>query len=260
MPANGERIHLFVDAPRYWPLGAVPSMRAGAPIYVVDGDLVERTVLPVSDLAVQDLRVRGRVAAGDSQLRGTFTVEIRGMQGFAFADRMREMKANVRTLAARQMGQQMFAGWTVEKAAMPVLEPGSPFRLELTMRRGGVQATGDRFLAPLPMPPERHVASYGDRAERTLPYRQGQDVQYDWVVEFDPGDDLRVVRVPDPVSLQWGPIDYELTCTRNDGGLRFARRLRLVPATFPAADFGAWLRTLSSADQAEQATIELAAR
>lgn len=33
--ANGERVHLFLDAPRHWPLGAIPAGRASTNAFVV---------------------------------------------------------------------------------------------------------------------------------------------------------------------------------------------------------------------------------
>ena len=93
-----------------------------------------------------------------------------------------------------------------------------------------------------------------------MPYRLPVDEGTTWDVEFHPGADLRIVRAPDQVSQRCGSLEYELSCTRTDGALRFVRSVRIQPALFAAEDFGPWLRTLARVDRAEQATIELAPR
>ena len=124
----------------------------------------------------------------------------------------------------------------------------------------GVQARGQEFIVPLPMPPGRYVANYGDRTERTLPYHLAADMISEWQVDFAPGPELRFVAVPEPVSIQQAMLAYELTCTRHGERLRFSRSVRLQPGTLPATKFAGWMRALANADRADQCSIELARR
>jgi hypothetical protein len=255
---NGERVHLFVDTPRHWPLGAVPAGRAGSRAYVLRGDQIEAVTLPGNADAVQTLRVHGEatVAGNDVQLQAT--AEVGDVQGFDLADRTRELKENVQKLAARQITQQLFPDWRVESAQ--ILASTGPFRLEAKLTRTGVQARGEEFVVPLPMPPGRYVADYGDRTERTLPYHLPADMITDWQIDFAPGPGLRFVSVPEPVSIQQAMLAYELTCTRQGERLRISRSVRLHAGTLPAAKFAGWMRALADADRADQCSIELARR
>jgi len=255
---NGERVFLFVDTPRHWPLGAVPAGRAGSRAYVLRGDDIEAVTLPGNPDAVQTLHVRGEatVAGNDVQLHAT--AEVGDVQGFDLADRTRELKENVQKLAARQIAQQLFPDWRVESAQ--IVPTTGPFRLEAKLTRTGVQARGEQFVVPLPMPPGRYVADYGDRTERTLPYHLPADMITDWQIDFAPGSELHFVAVPEPVSIQQAMLAYELTCTRHGDHLRLSRSVRLQAGTLPAAKFAGWMRALANADRADQSSIELARR
>ena len=255
---NGERVHLFVDTPRHWPLGAVPAGRAGSRAYVLRGDDIEDITLPGSADAVQTLHVRGEatVAGNDVQLHAT--AEVGDVQGFDLADRTRELKESVQKLAARQIAEQLFPDWRVDSAQ--IVSGTGPFRLEAKLTRTGVQARGEGFVVPLPMPPGRYVATYGDRNGRTLPYHLPADMITDWQIDFAPGPELQFVAVPEPVSIQQAMLAYELTCTRHGDRLRFSRSVRMHAGTLPAAKFAGWLRALGNADRADQCSIELARR
>jgi tetratricopeptide (TPR) repeat protein len=254
--ANGDRVYLFVDTPRYWPLGAVPAGRAGSRAYVLRGDDIEAVTLPGSADAVQTVHVRGEatVAGNDVQLQAT--AEIGDVQGFDLADRTRELKENVQKLAARQIATQLFPDWRVESAQ--IVSTTGPFRLEAKLTRTGVQARGDGFVVPLPMPPGRYVTTYGDRNERTLPYHLAADTTSDWQIDFAPGPELQFVSIPEPVSIQQAMMAYDLVCTRHGDRLRFSRNVRLQAGTLPAAKFAGWMRALGNADRADQCSIELA--
>ena len=75
-------------------------------------------------------------------------------------------------------------------STIPKTEPGAPFTLQATLTRAGVQPDGANFVVPLPLPPDRFVASYGDRAERTLPLSFPGDLVADWQIVLDPGEQL----------------------------------------------------------------------
>jgi hypothetical protein len=112
----------------------------------------------------------------------------------------------------------------------------------------------------LPLPPTRFVASFGDRAERTLPYRLPGDMLTDWQIDLALGDELRVTQLPAPVALLHESLCYEQHCTLQADGVRIRRLTRLGGVTLPAHRFADWLRALATADRAEQATLELAPR
>lgn len=257
---NGERIHLFIDTPRHWPLGAVPAQRAGATALLMRDDRVESVVLPTSDDAPQSLRVRGDARVENNEIRVEATLEIGDTQGFGLIERLREMKDNQQKLAARQIAQQIFAGFRVRSAALAGTEPGKPLRIQASLTRGGVQAKSDGFVMPLPLSPTKYVASFGDRAERTMPFEFLGDLASQWQIDVDPGDGMRFVDCPAPTAIRTGPLTYELQCTRTEHGLRFSRTARIRPGRLPANRFGEWLRALADADRADQMSVPLAAR
>lgn len=257
---DGGRICLFADAPRHWPLGAVPAVRAGTMAWQLGDGLAERFVLPANDDAAQTLRVRGKARVDGDKLRLEVEAEIGDQQGFMLAHRVSQLKENVQKLAARQVAQQLFPSWRVTKASMTETKPGEPLRLVAALERGGVQQHGTGFVAPLPLPPSRLVTLYGDRKERTLPYHLTTDERTEWDITLDPGQDLRIVAVPPPLAGDQGPLRYTFTVSRDGGALRLQRSLRLRSAQLAAADFPSWLRLIAAIDHAEQATIELAPR
>ena len=257
---GGERIHLFVDTPRHWPLGAVPAQRRSTIARLLHDNGPESITLPAGDDAVQTLRVRGTATVRGNNLRLVATATLGDVPGYALADRIRELKDNVQKLAARQVAQQLFEGWRVESAAIAAAEPGAPMQLQVTLTRPGVQPSGDGFVVPMPMPPGRFVASYGDRAERTLPFRFAGDLIQDWQIVLDPGETLRVRQLPNAHGLQYGPLSFDQTCTTEGRTVTCRRFVQLRGGDLPAARFADWLRTLAAADRAEQATIELGPR
>ena len=176
------------------------------------------------------------------------------MPGYALADRIRELKDNVQKLAARQVAQQLFEGWRVESAAIAAAEPGAPMQLQVTLTRPGVQTERGRLRgADADATPARFVASYGDRAERTLPFRFAGDLIQDWQIELDPGETLRVRQLPNAHGLQYGPLSFDQTCTTVGRTVTCRRFVQLRGGDLPAARFADWLRTLAAADRAEQA-------
>jgi hypothetical protein len=256
---DGERIVLFPDTPRHWPLGAIPAARAGGPALLLHDGHSEPCELPASADRAQTLRVRGTATVRGKDVQLEATAELGDVQGYGLADRLAELKDNVQKQAARQVAQQLFTGWRVEQARFTTVR-GGPLRLEARLKRGGVQPNGDRFVAPLPLPPTRFVASFGDRAERTLPYRLPGDMLTDWQIDLALGDELRVTQLPAPVLLLHESLCYEQHCTLQADGVRIRRLTRLGGVTLPAHRFADWLRALATADRAEQATLELAPR
>jgi tetratricopeptide (TPR) repeat protein len=257
---GGEHVFLFVDTPRHWPLGAIPAQRRGTEARLLHAHGDEVVTLPWSPHAVQTLQVRGKAVVQDRQLRLEATATIPDVQGLTMAERVRELKDNVQKQAARQIAQQLFPGWRVDTATIAKTAPGAPFTLQATLTRAGVQPDGANFVIPLPLPPDRFVASYGDRAERTLPLSFPGDLLADWQIELDPGEALQARGLPVPTALRFGPLSFEQGFATDGRTVTCRRLVRLQGGTLPAARFQDWLRTLAAADQAEQATIELAPR
>lgn len=257
---DGSRLPVFADAPRYWPLGVVPAVRSGMPAVVVHDDRFEPLSLPAAPEAVRHLEIRGRASLRGQDLVLVASARIGDVQGYGLAEQLRQQKADVRALAARQIAQQLFPGFRVDAAALASDEPGQPLRLELTLRRPGAQAAGGRLVLPLPLPQSRLAAALGDRAERTQPWRLPIDLLTDIRIEFDPGADMRLAEVPPPTWIAEDPLEFQQDLRPQDGRLVIERRLRIGPAWRPAAAFGGWLRTLAAIDRAEQQTIELAPR
>lgn len=258
--ANGERVHLFLDAPRHWPLGAIPAGRAGTNAFVLRESGLEIVPLPQSQEASQQVVVRGKATIVDNNVRMQATIEVGDVQGYGLAERIRELKEDVRKLAARQIAQQMLTGWRVQSAQVILDTPGESFRLEATAQRSYVQQNGDRYLAPLPMPPAKLLASLGDRGERTLPARLAIDMTMDWDIELDPGQDLQVAELPPPTFVQQDSLLYRLTVERLGDHLRLRRTIRVQPTTLPKERFADWLRALATVDRADQASLQFVAR
>ncbi|MEZ6037031.1 MAG: hypothetical protein R3F29_06095 [Planctomycetota bacterium] len=251
---DGGPIAMFPDTPRFWPLGRVPAHRAGTTAWLVDGDRLSTFQLPGTDSATRALTVRGRAVVEGKNLVLTVTAEIGDISGYHLAQQVRDLKENVKKLAARQIAQQVFEGFQVKSAKL--LEGDGPTRVEAVLQRAAVQPAGDGFLAQLPMAQNKLVQSYGDRAERVYPCRFTVDQLDDWEIEFDPGE-LQIARLPAPVAIRGGGMQFELRCRRAEHGIVISRQLRMSPTTIAAADFVPWLDALDAADRAEQATIEL---
>lgn len=257
--ADGGWIPLFSDMPRYWPLDKTSALRAGCTAWLVGDDGIAPRTLATTDGAIQSLRVTGRAVIDGRDVVVRATGELGDLPGYSLAQRLREQKQNVQKMAARQIASQLFPGWRVEQAKL-VSGPESPLQIEVEVRKAAVQQNGDTFVAQLPMPPSKLVSRYGDRGERTRPFRFTVDESSTWQIAFDPGEELRVARIPEAVDLQAEALHFSQTCARSADGLVFTRRVRVRPQTIEVADFAAWLAGLAAADRAEQATIDLAKR
>lgn len=256
---DGERLLLFADTPRHWPLGAVPAQRGGAPALLLHDDRTEPILLPIGGHA-QSLRIRGKATLRSKDLRLEVEAELGDVQGFALAEQLREQKDNVQKLAARQIAQQVFAGFRIEGASLQLDATGAPLRVRATLLRSGVQRNGDRLVVPLPLPESRYAASYGDRAARTLPFRLSIDRCDDWEIELTLGDDVRVASLPPAVAVTRPPLAFTQECTLQGQLLTIRRQAVVGAGSLPAIAWPEWLRALAAADRAEKATIELTSR
>ncbi|MGB3968959.1 MAG: hypothetical protein WBO45_19660, partial [Planctomycetota bacterium] len=227
--------------------------------WVVRDDAAAPFLLPAHGQATQDLTVRGVATLRDRELLLTATIAIGDVAGLQLAERLRQMPENTRKLAARQITQQLFTGFRVEAARIGSSKPGEPLQFEVTVKRTGVQKSGDRQVVPLPLPATRFAASFGDREPRTLPWNLAVGMRLEWLVEFDAGPGLHLVAAPANTVLDCEPLHFHQHLVPGPRTLRCQRTITIGAATRPAATFGDWLRTLAAADRAEQATFELAA-
>lgn len=255
--AGAAPILLFLDAPRHWPLGAIPAARSGVPGVLLYDDRTEPFVLPAASTAVQTLQVRGRVRIGRQGTRLEARATLGDVQGAALAQRVRELQGNTRKMAARQVAQQMFGGFRVESAAFAEDGPVGALTLDAVLTRSGAQQDGDEFVATLPIPADKLVASFGDRGERTKPFRFPGDMANDWQLEVTFDDELQPRELPAPTSLVHGPMHYLQELRWNGSVLLLRRRMAMHPATVPAAQFGEWMRALLQVDRSQQATLRL---
>ncbi|MGE3171096.1 MAG: hypothetical protein AB7O97_00635 [Planctomycetota bacterium] len=254
-------VWLFDDVPRFWPFGAVPSHRRGALAYAISAAAATQHRLPDDDAAVQILVADGTCAVtDDTDLH--LQVEVGNYSGYALAEQLRRRTADIRKLAVRQVAQQFFPNWRVRDAAPVGIDPGGqPLRIELHLQDAGPQRFGDdRWLLPLPLPPSDLRSSFGDRDERTLPLQITRDVDMRYRVAMDPGEDREFAALPPPILAAFGPLDYQLTFTRDGHAVVLERRLRLRPGTIQVAVYGDWIRLLAAIDRAEQQRLELLRR
>lgn len=257
--AGTAPILLFLDAPRHWPLGAIPAARSGVAGVLVYDDRVEPFVLPAASTAVQSVQVRGRVRIGRQGTRLEARATLGDVQGAALAQRVRELQGNTRKMAARQVAQQMFAGFRVESAAFAEDGPVGALTLDAVLTRSGAQQDGDEFVATLPIPADKLVASFGDRGARTKPFRFPGDLANDWELEVTFDDGLQPRDLPASTALVHGPLHYLQELRWNGSELRLRRRMAMRPATVPAAQFAEWMRALLQVDRSQQATLRLRA-
>lgn len=255
--ADSAPILLFLDAPRHWPLGAIPAARSGVAGVLLYDDRTEPFVLPAASTAVQSLQVRGRVRIGRQGTRLEARATLGDVQGTALAQRVRELQGNTRKMAARQVAQQMFGGFRVESAAFAEDGPLGALTLDAVLTRSGAQQDGDEFVATLPIPADKLVASFGDRGERTKPFRFPGDLANDWELEVTFDDGLQPRDLPASTSLAHGPLHYLQELRWNGSRLTLRRRMAMRPATVPAAQFGEWMRVLLQVDRSQQATMRL---
>ncbi|MBK8100358.1 MAG: hypothetical protein IPK26_24945 [Planctomycetes bacterium] len=262
-PRGGTPTWLFVDSPRWFPPGAVAAQRSGAPALLAHADRIELIRLPTAAApAPFTSRVTATGTVGERAVRVEAEVLLFDAMGYAFAENLRQRKADVRKQFARQICQQLFAEWRVRAGEPKELDPGGkPLLLAATVERAGPQRRGDDgWLLPLPLPPGKFLANFGDRAERTLPLVLTMPMQADWVFELDPTDNLEFGDLPAPLLVQHGPLDYQLTLTRLGRRIRIERRVRLAPATLAVTAFGEWVRILETIDRAEQQSLTLLQR
>ena len=259
LPRDGTPVWLFADTPRYWPLGAVPAHRGSARAFVLHDSSYELVRLPAPDAAVQDLEIEGECAFEKSTTKLRATVHLHGQPGFSVAEQIRKAPADRQQLAARQIAQQFLQGWRMRNAACQGLEPpGQELKLEVEATGPAAQASGEgRALAALPIPKMAMRASFGDRDERQLPLQIDTDLLFLHRIRMSPGAGRRFGVLPPPAVFTFGPLDYQLTMTRDGDGAMLIRSVRLRPGVVEPALYADWIRLLMAIDQREEQRIEI---
>lgn len=262
LPRDGASAWLFADMPRHWPLGGVPAHRSGARAAILRDASFELVRLPVVDGAVQDLQVVGECAFEPSTTKLRATVNLHGQAGFSVAEQIRRVPADRQKLAARQIAQQFLQGWRMRNASCTGLEPpGQQFAIEAEATGPAAQASGEgRWLATLPMPTMSMRASFGDRDERTLPLQLDTDLWFRHRVRLTAGEGRRFGALPPPATFSFGPLDYQLTLTRDGDAVVAERSVRLRTGVIEPALYPDWIRVLGKIDQREEQRLEILAQ
>ena len=190
------------------------------------------------------------------------TIDIGDISGFQMADQLRETTSERQELAARSIGQQLLPAFRIESANLTRLDPpGKALRIELQLQLADLQSSNDdQWLTLLPLPTSQLRESFGDRDERRLPLRLEQDITYRSRVRFDPGEDRMVTDLPPPYLQSFGPLDYQLTFTRDGNAVVIERQMQLRPATITPAVYADWIRLLAEIDRVERRKLVLKSR
>ena len=206
--------------------------------------------------------MQARCLVEDDSVKVEATLDLGDVTGFRLAEQLRESTSDTQEMAARNIGQQIFTDFRVHSAELARLEPpGRPIRLELQLYHASPQQTNDnQWLISLPLPMTQLRRSFGDRDERQQPLRLEQDIDYHTRVRLDPGADRIVTDLPQPCLRSFGPLDYQLTFTREEDAVIIDRRFRLRPATIPTATYPDWIRMLAELDRVEQRKLVLQSR
>jgi tetratricopeptide (TPR) repeat protein len=258
-PDAGPPVYVLYDTPRHWPLGAIPAERGHARCWHLgDGPPVPDR-LPAAATLPQTIDFRGTARVVDDQLHLQGTLTLGDVQGFAIVEQLRQIDEKRRGLVARQFAQQTFPGWRVQQAAAALDAPGQPLRVTMQVRKACDRRDGDRLLVPWPFPSLDLAATYGDRAERTLPLRLTSGLIATATVAFDAGAGMQVVEVPTEF-VQCGPLLFTQGHALAATAVHLHRTARIDPDTLPAERFGEWLQALTAIEQAEQGHLVLAPR
>jgi hypothetical protein len=186
---------------------------------------------------------------------------LRGESGFEGADAMRSQEGNTQKLVARQLAGRIFRGWTQQSAQLANLDqPGQPLALSVRLTKSrALKPAGADFLLPLPFD-SRLLQTWGDRAERTLPFQIRDADATTWEVTVVPGPHWQVVAPPPQAQERRQLLDYALATRRVADGLELRRDARILPGEIAPAQFAEWLDLLRKVDQFEEGGIRMAKR
>ena len=63
--------------------------------------------------------------------------------------------------------------------------------------------------------------------------------------------------LPPPATFSFGPLDYQLTLSRDGDAVLATRSVRLRPGTIEPALYADWIRVLAAIDQREEQRLEI---
>ncbi len=263
-PREADPVWLFVDTPRHTPAGFIPYDRLGAPAVLLNGTGTEMVRVPSGRPERQvGFAVTAEISlTADGNASMTATGRLRGAGGYEAAEQLRTVEENVQQVVARQLASQIFRGWTIQGVSLTgVKEKGQPLtaRAQLEKRRV-LEPAGDLLLLNLPVGETSFFRRWGDRGERTLPFRLTELNANSWEVRIDPGEGYRFAEIPAPVRLRHMLIDFSLTFERDGDALVVRREFTQKPGTIPPAQFAEWLDLLRRLDLAEDANLKLVKR
>ncbi|MCC6670112.1 MAG: hypothetical protein IT458_03565 [Planctomycetes bacterium] len=263
-PRDGAPLWLFAETPRWFPLGEIPAAQMDAAAVLLSDGGGTLTRVPGGDVAAcAGLVLRGRLGL-DRDGTGVFEVEaqLQGEEGYGLAEQIRNLDANTRKLAARQVTGQVLPGWTQKEVAFTDLEPpGRPLRMAGVLhQRGALRPAGDVQLLSLPFPRPRLTQALGDRAERKTPLALRGLSRQSIEVRVEPGPQYRIARLPAGVQIRHMLFDYSLSFDRTEDGAVLVRRTLLQrPGTVPPERFAEWRELLGRIDQAEELNLQIVA-
>ena len=76
-------------------------------------------------------------------------------------------------------------------------------------------------------------------------------------IRMTPGEGRRFGVLPKPAVFTFGPLDYQLTMTRDGDAAMLVRSVRLRPGVVEPALYADWIRLLAAIDQREEQRIEI---
>lgn len=259
-PRDGDDVWLFASTPRWYPLGAIPSARAGAAALLLDEGLAEPSEVPQIDLAEElGIAVRGTLRVTDDG-GGELDAEcrIRGVAGYAIAQRLRTAEEDLRGVIARRIAGQIFSGWSLREVRwLDLDDPGAVLGFGASLRRQRVlSAAGDRVLLELPLNRGELLARLGDQGQRNLPLHLARLDASTWEIAVEPGVH-RIVAVPAPVRLEHPLLRFSLRFARDAGRVVVRRDFVQRAGQLPASQFAEWISLLRRIDAAEASDLEL---
>lgn len=258
-PRDGAPVWLFADAPRYAPPGFVPGAR-GEAAYLMAADGTLGRLPAASPEGIEGWDVTGRaVAHPDGSVMLETTPHLRGPPGFALADQVRDLEANRRGLAARQLGARLFNGWQVQSADLAAPAPGQRFALQLALSRArAIERDGALRRVPLPLPPSEMQSRYGDRPDRDQDFVLRAASREEWQIRLAVPAGWQLAETPPTLRIRRPGCDYQLAVELDGDELVIRRHLRLDCARYEPSAFGAWLALCARIDRAESQGLAFA--
>ncbi|GEM_PF-3354197 len=264
-PKGAPPYWLIQGAPRWSPLGRLPTLVAGnpldrCPVLLLEGDAGLPLRMPgidPRDLARNRITADLRLENGDGILKAR--IDFPGDSGFRLAEFLRSTNENVRRLIARRVAGSTFRGFSIRKVSFPGLErKGVPASILLELRRPRLlEKTPSGYRLPAVLPPLRLLRVFGGRARRTHPLVWKSPNISDLQLRIHPGN-LRFPKAPKGLLLRRLVLDYGFsTELLRDGSLRIRRFASVLPGRIPHSRYGEFLELCRKVDELENRALEL---